>query len=1301
MKPTLQFIEQLEPRVAPAILVNGGNLLGGNGNPSTGETSTGGNTVTLIKVIKGEALVFFDASGAGQITSISVGKHTKLDVTGNIGDIVTNLGPDGRLTDSDNNPGNGEDGGILLPINFAGLTTHPLGSQLGSVGRIIAGGSVKNINVAGDLSGIYAGDGVFKSSANGEIDVSTGNVDYNTITPGLDNTFRLHAGTAQSSAIPAISNVTVGIADHLQVFAGDGTVTNGIANPGGSITNITVTKTQASDLTTPAIYLHAGDGAAGSAGGAGGTVTMFTDVASTSYIKLQTGNGGAASAGLGGAGGSFTNSTITSNATRYEILLGSGGAGDIGGAGGSVKTVTFSDAVSGGTSLIATGYFLGADNPLDVLFINTVTGNATLSEGTTTSTSSTEAPFQVVLHPAVAADGSATTTPFIAPVGSVPTGVVATDVNGDGKLDFIVSYGSSDNLGIFINDGTGNFTASSVALPVSPTHIAVGNFTSTTHQDVAILSAGDLPGGGGTLFSQIYLAEGDGLGHFNTISAPVTFAGVATAIVSGQLNGAGGSDLVVGLMTGSVDTFLENGSTTAAPFTLGSTMSVFGNGPISNLDIAPGTSGNTLLAFTTNMNATAPATVGTGTTLVVPFVQLLNINNAGKISTGIGFAPTDDTAVAAHFIGGTDIGVASATGIAIYTPDPSLGTYTSSASISTDGALTDFIANTNGNFFQITAVGASTSRFFSTTGSLDNTSGIGTLEPFDIPGEPFVTTIHAGAGGAGDTHNGGKGGSFNNLSYTQTLGAGIGSAGARFDITLDTGDGGSSNTATGGKGGTMQKVTLSLDPADYTGFQDSTTLAVLGTGVGGDGFIGGHGGSMLNVSSNSVLNQLDSQGRVVPNSVAVQLLAGAGGNGSGGAGGDGGSITLAAKPALSGVSCFDPTSATPFAVGLLVQSGNGGNGATTGGNGGALVNIQTQNATVGTGGTSNVENNELASASINSGAGGTGANGAGGSGGAITGLNVTVESQKFGTPAGTIVTNGGALVVKSGAGGASGNGAGGAGGAITKSTAASVDGDGYRGADLATYGNPPADPYYGVGVLMTGGAGGSGTTGGGAGGGIKQLNINSPSATDVYGAVLMGGEGGAATVSGTGGSGGGVHGVTQREDVNSSLSVLQGGDGGTSAGGTGGKGGSIKNVDTVGFIGLPATDTTNLAVFNDTTASPLIASLFGTNIPQGIFAGRGADGGISGSVINVVARQIAAIGASENASGLFGVASAVDNIQADLIGYEVVRDNIFTSTVPGASPAVALPIDGFILAASVAEITTADNARTASFTFNG
>src|SRR3954454_21095417 len=98
-------LEPLESRIAPALLVVGANLLGGE-NPKTGEGSVGADSVTLIKVLSGTAVAWFDGQ---HITSVSFGPNTSLDLTGDVGELIGNLLPTGRLSDSDGNPANGED----------------------------------------------------------------------------------------------------------------------------------------------------------------------------------------------------------------------------------------------------------------------------------------------------------------------------------------------------------------------------------------------------------------------------------------------------------------------------------------------------------------------------------------------------------------------------------------------------------------------------------------------------------------------------------------------------------------------------------------------------------------------------------------------------------------------------------------------------------------------------------------------------------------------------------------------------------------------------------------------------------------------------------------------------------------------------------------------------------------------------------------------------------------------------------------------------------------------------------------
>ena len=121
---TRHIIEPLEQRIAPAQLVTGAKLLGGAGNPTTGQGSIGGNSLTLVTVTSGNAIVLVRDHGA--IDAISVGPNTTLNIMGDVGAIIANLNANGTLTDSDNIPGNGLDGGVLLANNILGVTTHPL-----------------------------------------------------------------------------------------------------------------------------------------------------------------------------------------------------------------------------------------------------------------------------------------------------------------------------------------------------------------------------------------------------------------------------------------------------------------------------------------------------------------------------------------------------------------------------------------------------------------------------------------------------------------------------------------------------------------------------------------------------------------------------------------------------------------------------------------------------------------------------------------------------------------------------------------------------------------------------------------------------------------------------------------------------------------------------------------------------------------------------------------------------------------------------------------------------------------------
>ena len=223
MKSHFQFIEPLEARVAPAVLVNGGNLLGGSGNPTTGETSTGGNTVTLVNVLQRTGPRILSIPPATILPASRWASTRKLDITGNVfGDIVTNLLPNGHLTDSDrqSRPTARTAASCWASIS-RGSRPIKLGTENGDINRIISGGDAKNINVSGQLKGLYAGDGVFRDGSTIAV-VSTGPVDYNSVAwPARRINSCSHSRSKRTSYISAnINKVVVQTAEPTGNFRG-------------------------------------------------------------------------------------------------------------------------------------------------------------------------------------------------------------------------------------------------------------------------------------------------------------------------------------------------------------------------------------------------------------------------------------------------------------------------------------------------------------------------------------------------------------------------------------------------------------------------------------------------------------------------------------------------------------------------------------------------------------------------------------------------------------------------------------------------------------------------------------------------------------------------------------------------------------------------------------------------------------------------------------------------------------------------------------------------------------------------
>jgi hypothetical protein len=554
------MIEPLEPRIAPAAagtvylpanptfvtVTSGGSLLIKAGEVLT--TGSGGGGSYLLYVAQGQVLVHTtdlnhsNSVDFNEITGLSVGAGAVIVSFVDIhGDIVTDLNPDGTLSD-------GGKGDILLDnniveIDMRSLTTtdftatatatqaqlvndHLAMSNYSIFGNIYAGGGLGLNNdtssgLAIDNSGvslqttkfagvngldyyqqaepvvgsIYAG-----SSASGHA-FSFGSSGSATDVFGNLLAFIPSAGEAGAS-IYNIGAANVGQPFSIgTLHAGDG----GFNAPGGNIVNVALSGDNAGTY-----QLIAGNAGTGNVGQVGGSIVNFSETGVViSEVVLQSGNGGTGLTGAGGSAGQITFNTASSIAVNAHFVLNYGNGGDGytgGGAGGGTPSGTFTTPtgqLTNALNLVTTMHTIGSigtNVPFD--FNN---------DGFSDAVFSTSNPNQVVVafgnHTPVTDGGflggyglNASSYIFLNSPAQVDS-IVVGDFTGNGHPDIAVASGSGTNAGIEVylseySPTTGAFLGFSDPLfsPLpSLANTEIYNYTTTP---ILKLAAGDFAGNG-------------------------------------------------------------------------------------------------------------------------------------------------------------------------------------------------------------------------------------------------------------------------------------------------------------------------------------------------------------------------------------------------------------------------------------------------------------------------------------------------------------------------------------------------------------------------------------------------------------------------------------------------------------------------------------------------------------------------------------------------------------------------------------------------------------------------------------
>ncbi len=208
--------------------------------------------------------------------------------------------------------------------------------------------------------------------------------------------------------------------------------------------------------------------------------------------------------------------------------------------------------------------------------------------------------------------------------GTNPFGIVAADLNGDGKIDLAVSNAGSNNVTVLLGNGTGALTAvtgSPFSAGSNPLAMALGDFNGDGYPDLAV------PNYNG---NNVTLLLGNGTGAFTAAaSGPLGVGANPRTAVAGDFNGDGALDLVItNYGSNTVAVLLGNLSQTIAFSALPNL--VYGAPPFTV--IATASSG--LLVSFSSLTSTVCSVSGATVTLLAAGTCTIQATQAGNSTYG-------------------------------------------------------------------------------------------------------------------------------------------------------------------------------------------------------------------------------------------------------------------------------------------------------------------------------------------------------------------------------------------------------------------------------------------------------------------------------------------------------------------------------------------------------------------------------------------------------------------------------------------------------------------------------------------
>jgi hypothetical protein len=328
--------------------------------------------------------------------------------------------------------------------------------------------------------------------------------------------------------------------------------------------------------------------------------------------------------------------TANQSTSTAGVLLGNGN--------GTFRTVTTYPVGAGGAPADIAVADVNGDGKPDLLTANNGSNTAGVLLGNGNGT------FQ-------------TPTTYSTGAGSRPFGIVAADVNGDGKLDLLTANFDSKTAAVLLGNGDGTFqtvTTYAVGTGNTPADIAVADINGDGKPDL-------LTANYNTGTASVLLGNGNG-----TFQTPATYSTGASSrpfgIAAADINGDGKLDLLTASGSGTAGALLGSGDGT---FQLAYNYSTGPNSGSSDIAVADVNGDKKLDLLTANSNSNTVGVLLNTTTASIP-PTLTNLSPAsgpvGSIVTLMGTDLGGTTAVKFNGVAATTVTAASATRVTAVVP---------------------------------------------------------------------------------------------------------------------------------------------------------------------------------------------------------------------------------------------------------------------------------------------------------------------------------------------------------------------------------------------------------------------------------------------------------------------------------------------------------------------------------------------------------------------------------------------------------------------------------------------------------